>query len=167
MWPVAEYGRRTGYLGPDLLADDWESSGRWHPTGRDEAVRRVLSRPERSIGAALLDQRNLAGIGNEYGAEVCFLSGLHPATPVSAGDVPAVVDLAARLMQDNRHRVRRTFTGDERENTFVFGRRHRPCRRCGTRIESATLGGATSIADPQAGQERIIWWCPACQPAAG
>ena len=158
LWPAQQYGQRTAHLGPDLLAPEWAD------TGRDEAIARIVSHPGRTIGEALLDQRNLAGIGNEYRAEVCFLKGLHPAAPVSACDVPAVVDLAAKLMRDNRHRVKRTFTGDERENTFVFGRRHRPCRRCGTTIESSTLGGATSVADPEAGRERIIWWCPACQP---
>lgn len=167
LWPAQEYERRTAHLGPDLLADDWHSPGRWQPTGRDEAVRRVLAQPGRSIGEAVLDQRNLAGIGNEYRAEVCFLLGLHPAVRVADCDAAAVVDLAAKLMRGNRARAVRTFTGDGRpgEATFVFGRRHRPCRRCGTLIESSTLGGATSVADPDAGMERIIWWCPQCQPA--
>ena len=166
LWPAAEFEQRTAHLGPDLLADDWFAPGRWQPTGRDEAIARVASVPGRSIGEALLDQRNIAGIGNEYRAEVCFLRGIHPATPVGATDVPAAVDLAAKLMRGNLTSPVRTFTGNNRpgQTTFVFGRNRQPCRRCGTRIESGTLGGATSVASPQAGQERIIWWCPRCQP---
>lgn len=164
LWPAEEFERRMGYLGPDLLADDWFSPGHWHPTGRDEAVRRVTA-DTRSIGEALLDQRNLAGIGNEYRAEVCFLRGLHPGVPVGEVDVPAIVDSAAKLMRGNLSSPVRTFTGDHRRGhtTFVFGRKNQPCRRCGTAIQADTLGGATSAADPRAGQERIIWWCPVCQ----
>ncbi|MBB1484416.1 Fpg/Nei family DNA glycosylase [Tessaracoccus sp. MC1865] len=167
LWPAGEYDRRTAHLGPDVLASDWHSPGRWDPTGRDEAVRRVSSRPERTIGEALLDQRNLAGLGNEYRVEVCFLQGLHPTTSVALCDVPAVVDLAAKLMRGNLTNPVRTFTGIHRrgENTFVFGRRHRPCRRCGTLIEASELGGGRSVADADVDQQRVIWWCPTCQPA--
>lgn len=168
LWPAAEYENRTAWLGPDLLADDWLTAGRWQPTGRDEAVRRVGA-DTRSIGEALLDQRNLAGIGNEYRAEVCFLRGIHPAKPAREVDVEGVVDLSAKLMRANLESPVRTFTGDHRRGntTFVFGRANRPCLRCGTRIVKAALGGATSVADPQAGQERIIWWCPRCQADGG
>jgi len=165
LWPATEFDRRMGHLGPDLLADDWSAPGRWQPSGRDEAIRRILADQGRSIGEALLDQRNLAGIGNEYRAEVCFLGGLHPGLPVSETDVPAVVDRAAKLMRGNLTSPVRTFTGDHRrgQTTFVFGRAHQPCRRCGASILKGTLGGAASAADPRAGQERLIWWCPRCQ----
>lgn len=166
LWPAADLDRRLGWLGPDLLADDWTKPGRWLPTGRDAAIARVTGQPTRTIGEALMDQRNLAGIGNEYRAEVCFLSGIHPRTPVGDVDVPAMVDLSAKLMRGNLDSPIRTFTGDHRRGhtTFVFGRRHRPCLRCGATILGDTLGGGTSIADPDAGQERLIWWCPTCQP---
>ena len=82
--------------------------------------------------------------------------------------MPAIVDLAAKLMRGNLGSPVRTFTGDHRkgETTFVFGRKGRPCRRCGAAILSDTLGGATTAAAPQAGQERLVWWCPACQAGA-
>ncbi|AQP46517.1 hypothetical protein BW730_02130 [Tessaracoccus aquimaris] len=142
---------------------------RWRPSGRAEALRRLAANPGRTLGEALLDQRNLAGIGNEYCAEVCFLRGLHPASRIGAVDVEAVVDLAWKLMHANLSSPVRTFTGDHRRGhtTFVFGRAHRPCLRCGTAIEKSTLGGADSVADPRAGMERIIWWCPRCQRVAG
>jgi endonuclease-8 len=154
VWPVGEMEAHIGYLGPDLLAADWATGG------RDEAVQRVAADPHRTIGEALLDQRNLAGIGNEYRAEVCFLRGVHPATPVGRTDAAAAVDLAAKLMRDNLQRPARTFTGDSRpgHHTYVFGRKGRPCRRCSTTIRSGELGTD--------GQERIIWWCPVCQPTA-
>ncbi len=59
----------VGHLGPDLLGPDWDA---------DEAVRRLAGDPDREIGEALLDQRNLAGIGNLYKTELCFLRGVSP-----------------------------------------------------------------------------------------
>lgn len=165
LWPDGEFEARMGYLGPDPLAEDWLTAGRWAPTGRDEAVRRLAAHPERTLGEALLDQRVLAGVGNEYRAELCFLLGVHPATPVGATDATAVVDLVGRVMRGNLTSPVRTFTGDHRpgQTSFVFGRKGRPCRRCGAAILGGTLGGAPSVADPRAGQERVIWWCPTCQ----
>ena len=70
---TSEESRVTGHLGPDLLGPDWDCA---------EAVRRLSAEPDRPIGEALLDQRNLAGIGNVYKAEVLFLRGLNPWQPV-------------------------------------------------------------------------------------
>ena len=69
---TSEESRVTGHLGPDLLGPDWDCA---------EAVRRLGAEPDRPIGEALLDQRNLAGIGNVYKAEVLFLRGLSPWQP--------------------------------------------------------------------------------------
>ena len=63
----------VGHLGPDLLGPDWDEQ---------EAVRRLLADPDRPLGEALLDQRNLAGIGTIYRTELCFLTGYDPRTPV-------------------------------------------------------------------------------------
>lgn len=147
LWPLADHPRRTAYLGPDILAESW------YPSGRDEALARVVAQPERPIHEALLDQRMLAGIGNEYANETCFLLGLHPLTAVGEVDTARVLDLAAKLMRGNLRRTQRTFTGIDREGerTFVFGRNHRPCRRCGTKITQSAEG------------QRVIWWCPRCQ----
>lgn len=154
-----ELGERLGHLGPDVLGDSWDRGG------REEAIRRISAAPERPIGRALLDQRNLAGVGNEYRAEICFLLGVHPGTPAGKVDVPAAVDLARSLMWANRLSAIRATTGIRRrgERSYVFGRNHKPCRRCGALIRSGRLGG------PDAGgedgePERIIWWCPHCQP---
>ena len=81
--PTADEGSVVGHLGPDLLGPDWDP---------EEAVRRIAAVPERAIGEALLDQRNLAGIGTFYRAELLFLQGIHPRTPVGkVGNLRRVV----------------------------------------------------------------------------
>jgi formamidopyrimidine-DNA glycosylase len=144
---TSEEDRATGHLGPDLLGPDWDCA---------EAVRRLSAEPGRPIGEALLDQRNLAGIGNLYKAEVLFLRGVNPWQRTgSAGDLGAMAELARRLLDANKDRIGQVTTGSWRrgEETWVYGRRGRPCRRCGTPIRS----------DGQ--QDRVTFWCPSCQPA--
>ncbi|MET7401821.1 DNA-formamidopyrimidine glycosylase family protein [Dactylosporangium sp. NPDC005572] len=146
--PTAEESRLVGHLGPDLMGDDWDPA---------EAVARLGRRPERWIADALLDQRNLAGIGNLYKAETLFLRGLSPWTPVGeVPDLPAVVDLAHRLLNSNRGRWTQATTGSLRhgEANWVFERSGRPCRRCGTTVRRWTGGD----------HERITYWCERCQP---
>ncbi|MBX8996937.1 Fpg/Nei family DNA glycosylase [Corynebacterium testudinoris] len=152
VFPTDHYHEKMGYLGPDVLAEEWD---------REEAYRRVMGRASRSIGTALLDQQNLAGVGNEYRAEACFLCGIHPATPVGQVDVGQVLDVTRRIMWANRDSPVRVTTGVKRagESSYVFGRNGKPCRRCGTPIEKAMLGNGRDEL------ERVIWWCPRCQPA--
>ena len=141
----------VGHLGPDLLGSPDEPGG-WDPA---EAVRRLRAQPDRTLGEALLDQRNLAGIGNLYRAEILFLRGIHPTTTVAdVEDLPAVADLAHRLLLANKGRWTQATTGSVRrgEEVYVYGRAGAPCRRCGTLIER------DAVAD------RSTFWCPACQP---
>ena len=114
---------------------------------------------DREIGRALLDQHKLAGIGNEYRAEINFLAGTHPAELVRDVDVEKHVRLARRLMWANKDAPVRVTTGIKRagETSYVFGRNNKPCRRCGTLIAKGFLGGEGDL-------ERVIWWCPQCQP---
>ena len=144
--PTAEEDSLVGHLGPDLLGADWNP---------DEAVRRLAEQPDVSIAEALLDQRNLAGVGNLYKAETLFLRGLWPWTKVGdVQDLRAAVDLSQRLVASNRGRWTQTTTGSLRrgETSYVYGRRAQPCRRCGSAIRKADQG------------ERITFWCPRCQP---
>ena len=139
-----------GYLGPDLLGPDWNA---------DEAVARVAADPEVPIAVALLDQRNLAGLGNVYANELSFLRGVLPWRPVAdVPDIPAVVALGHRMIFANRNRSARVTTGVDRpgRRLWVYGRDGDPCRRCGTRIERGELGRVV-------GQERNTYWCPFCQ----
>jgi endonuclease-8 len=142
----------VGHLGPDPLSEDWDAA---------EAARR-LSADERPIHVALQDQRNVAGFGNEYVNEILFVRGIHPRTPADAIDAAGTVDLGARMIFANRNRSGRTFTGDARagRSTWVYRREGKPCRRCGTTIMRTDLG-----ADPT--RERIVFWCPQCQPDQG
>jgi endonuclease-8 len=146
--PTAEEDRLVGHLGPDPLAADWNPA---------DAARR-LAHDHRDVHVALLDQRNIAGLGNEYVNELLFIRGILPTTPASETDAAALVDTGARIILANRDRPVRVFTGDSRagRTTWVYGRARRPCRRCGTPIREGSLG-----ADPT--QERNVFWCPVCQ----
>jgi endonuclease-8 len=145
--PTAEERTLLGHLGPDLLGADWDP---------DEAVRRLAAHPTTDIADALLDQANLAGIGNLYKSEVLFLRRVPPWTPVrDVPDLPGLVTLAQRLLSANRGRWSQSTTGSTRpgETSFVYGRQGRPCRRCGTPIRAARQG------------DRLTYWCPTCQLA--
>ncbi|WP_156230304.1 DNA-formamidopyrimidine glycosylase family protein [Corynebacterium occultum] len=159
IFPTNLYPEKMGYLGPDVLAEDWLIDG------ADIARTRLLADPGRPIGTALLDQQNLAGVGNEYRAEICFIAGVHPATPVAEVDVEHILDITRRLMWANRTSPVRVTTGIRRagENSYVFGRNRKPCRRCGTLITKDMLGGA-DLGGRENELERVIWWCPRCQP---
>lgn len=150
-------------LGPDLLGESFD---------RDEAVRRIIASGARPIAMTLLDQRIVAGIGNVYKSEVLFLSGVHPETPSSA--VPPTVlepllDLARGLLKDNvvdgtsgqiqTYRSLRQWNraSDPEESLWVYGRRGKPCRKCGTPIQMRKMGL----------EARSTYWCPQCQPPDG
>jgi endonuclease VIII len=146
---AAQEARATARLGPDLLGPDWDAA---------EAVRRLSAAPGDAIGEALMDQRNLAGIGNLYKSEVLFLRGIDPWRPVGEiDDLGSVVALAQRLLDANKQRVGQVTTGSRRrgEETWVYGRAGRPCRRCGTPVRRDGQGRAPD--------ERVTFWCPSCQ----
>lgn len=149
----------VGRMGPDPIASR---------RGRTEFARR-LAKKRKPIGAALLDQGLLAGVGNVYRAELLFLAGIHPARPadsLSTDEVDALWDLTVdelRLGVDmgrivtvrpREARVRSRKDLDRDEALYAYHRDGLPCRRCGTTISMADSGN------------RRIWWCPACQPAS-
>jgi endonuclease-8 len=147
---TAQESEVVGHLGPDLLGPDWDEA---------EALRRLGADPEREITAALLDQRNLAGIGNMYAAELCFTSGVHPGSPVrEVSDLPRLVRRARLMLEQNAERAIQSTTGNlrPRERMWVYRRDTSPCRRCGTTIQVAMRG--------EPGRERASYWCPTCQP---
>lgn len=147
--------KALSHLGPDLLGPDWNGQ---------EAQRRLLADPQRPIGLALLDQHNLAGIGNIYRNELCFLGGVNP--HVAVGQVPTlerILDLAKRLLEANKGRSKRSTTGGPASNdaaVWVYGRAGKPCKRCGARIQHEKM------ADPAypVRAARDIYFCPRCQP---
>lgn len=150
--PAVEERDLLGHLGPDPLRADWDP---------DEAVRRLAARPDRSVVAALLDQRNLAGLGNLWVNELAFLRGVHPFDPIGGTDLGALVASAARCLTTSTTvpGMYQVTTGSTRrgESHWVVGRAGRPCLRCGTivRVRDEVPG------DPE---RRRTWWCPRCQP---
>jgi len=153
--PTAQEADAVGHLGPDPLRADWDAG---------EAVRRLQAQPGRPVAAALLDQRNLAGLGNLWVNELCFLRGTSPWTPVGELDVPALVALARRCLRHsalvaNAYQVT---TGDSRDGRqhWVSGRAGQACLRCGTPVR------VVDEVPGDAGRRRT-WWCPHCQPGPG
>lgn len=146
-------------LGPDLLGVEF---------GREEAVRRIVASGARPIAMTLLDQRCVAGIGNVYKSEVLFMAGVHPDTPSSAvpqAELERLLDIARGLLADNvvegtspqiqTYRSLRQLNpaSGHDDNVWVYGRRGKPCRRCGTPIEMRKMGI----------EARSTYWCPNCQ----
>lgn len=173
----------VGHLGPDLLGPDWDAG---------EAVRRLRARPERAIGAALLDQQNLAGLGNLYRTEALFLAGISPWAPTGeVADLQRLVERGRALMAFNQDRSLQVTTGDSRRGRWHWVFEQSACLRCGTRISTGLqdsdgsvvlppgmrptrpapvgLGGRSSGRTDGAGQgrERVTYWCPRCQPGPG
>jgi len=139
-------------LGPDLLADHFDAA---------DAARRMRAQGEVAIADVLLSQHVVAGIGNVFKSEVLFLSRINPFTPMSAVSDTAIEDVLAIARRVMRASVRigtRTTRSslDPGGRLWVYGRGGRPCRRCGTLIQTKKTGDAA----------RITYWCPHCQPAA-
>lgn len=152
--PTDQEDRLVGHLGPDLLDPAW-SAGH-----AERAAANLARHPAATIGEALLDQRNVAGLGTIWRAETLFLAGVSPRRPVA--DVPhllKVVDLAHRLLYSAKDSPGGPVTtGDPRpgHRLWAYGRAGRPCLRCGTRMLGGELG--------EGPYERVIFYCPACQP---
>ena len=150
-----EESAALGHLGPDLLGPDWDA---------DEAARRLAADPSRPLVEALLDQRNLAGIGNVYAAELCFLAGVSPWTPVGELPTPRLEKLIAaarNLLDANKESLERRTTQalsrrDRDRALWVYGRLNRPCHRCGTAVRKSVHGPP--------GSDRPAYYCPRCQP---
>lgn len=144
--------RLVGHLGPDLLNPDWDGDDAAH------AAKRLSEHGDVEIGIALLDQRIMAGVGNLYKTEICFLLGVSPWTPVRDVDPDAVVALARQLLLANADRPQQSTTGElaRGRQHWVFERGGKPCRRCAAKVIS-TLQGDDIYA-------RYTYFCPRCQP---
>lgn len=139
----------VAHLGPDLLGPDWDAA---------RAAANLVAEPDRPLAAALLDQRVMAGVGNVYCNELCFLFGRLPTSPVSTLPDPVrMVNKARDMLWANRLRWARTTTGNTRPDRqlWVYGRGGEPCRRCGTAVARAGQSDLTG--------ERVSYWCPSCQ----
>jgi endonuclease VIII len=146
-------------LGPDLLADDFDSA---------EVLARMRQHAADPIADVLLNQRVLAGVGNVYKSEILFACRVNPFSATGSLDqetLQTIVDTARRFLKVNVSSSlapMTTYTGYRRttrrdnpgERLWVYGRARRPCRRCGTPITVKAHG-------PEA---RLTYWCPTCQP---
>lgn len=140
--------RAVADLGPDLALPDLDMS--------EYLTRAFRFGPGRQIAQLVVDQRVLAGPGNVFKSEVLFLEKRLPQTPFETLDEAALTGLAERahrLLRANLGHTTRSTTGDRRRGRtlWVYGRGGRPCRRCGTTIESEHV------------DDRITYWCPHCQ----
>ena len=136
------FDQRLAGLGPDLLADDFDER-------RYVALLRADD-PTRPFGDALLDQRTLAGIGNIWRSEACFLAGVDPRRRVR--DVSDDEALAA--VREVRPLMRASAEGRGfAERPWVYRRAGRPCLRCETLVAAGRIGD----------DNRTAYWCPRCQ----
>jgi endonuclease-8 len=152
--------RRIPAAQGDLLSGDFDA---------ETAVARIMAEVDGELGDVLLRQRVMAGVGNVFKSEVCFVTGLNPFRKVGTlteAQVREVVDVArkqlvANVMEDSGDRIvtwrgvgrRTTRNSDPKESLWVYGRAGEPCRKCGTPIKSRMLGR----------DARLTYWCPMCQ----
>lgn len=143
------------HMGPDLLAPAFDE---------DEALGRAREHDAEEIADVLLNQRVVAGIGNIYKCETLFLCSVSPfarTRALSDDTIRALFRTGRKYLRANVHKRAGgivTYAGFRRERGeggrhYVYGRRGRPCRNCGTPIQLRTQG-------PHA---RLTYWCPTCQ----
>jgi endonuclease-8 len=140
-------------IGPDLLASDFDQA---------EATRRIRAcRADEEIANVLLNQRVVAGIGNEYKSEVLFVSKVSPfrrVADVTDEELDRILKNARTLMHMNvgpdSGGSRRTVRSlDKKQLLYVYGRGRDACMTCGTPIEYRKQGE----------DARGTYWCPRCQ----
>ncbi|MEM7273933.1 MAG: DNA-formamidopyrimidine glycosylase family protein [Actinomycetota bacterium] len=137
--------------------------------GADQVFHRLRRRTV-PIGAAILDQKVIAGLGNVYRAELLFLVGVDPFTRANEVDretIGELWDLSVTQLKAGE-RSGRIVTVDPAEvgapsvsklkrgeRLHAYKRDGKRCRRCPDEIRTASI------------DSRNIWWCPTCQPEAG
>lgn len=134
--------RRLARLGPDVLAEQFDA---------DRYLARIhADDPTRPFGDALLDQRNVAGLGNIWKAEGCWEAAIDPwraLGTVNDAEALAVIEAARPRMQQSAAEGPRTI------RPRVYKRTGQPCPRCGAPIMARGQGDAN----------RTTYWCPQCQ----
>jgi endonuclease VIII len=136
------FDQRLAALGPDVLASEFDERAFLHRLREDDQTR--------GIGDAIVDQRNVAGIGNLWKAEACWEAGLDPWRPVGAvSDREALTLIAAA----RPHMLESARTGRQDRVRRVYDRGGRPCPRCGERTRARGQGD----------DNRTTYWCPGCQ----
>lgn len=128
-------------LGPDILAPE--------PFDTVAAIRSLRAvGPDIALGEALLNQRQLAGIGNIFKSEGCFAAGIDPWRPLADLNDREL----ERVLDETRAMMLASVDGKPRPRR-VYRRGGEICSRCGGRIQSRGQGEAN----------RTTYWCPGCQ----
>ena len=136
------FDQRLAGLGPDVLGEEMDERAFLRRLREDD--------PTRGIGDALLDQRNVAGIGNIWKSESCFAAGVDPWRKVGAvtdEEAVAIVRAARPAMQASAEH------GGARLKPLVYERAGLPCPRCSTILRARGQGE----------DNRTTYWCPGCQ----
>lgn len=143
------------HIGPDFLAGTFDF---------DEAKRRIRERADGDIADVLLNQRVVAGIGNEYKSELLFMSRVSPFAKVrdlTDQQLDTILAMSRKVMLANvnkRSAARITnFSLDPSQKQYVYSRGGKACRKCGTAIQYAKQGK----------DARGTYWCPKCQAGTG
>jgi endonuclease-8 len=143
----------VGHLGPDLLDPTWDDE-------RATVATANLARADVAVGAALLDQQNLAGLGTIWVSETLFAERVWPwASAAGLGEqrLRGIVDRGHLLLvRAIEPKAALSVTGEPRE-AWVYGRARRSCRRCGTTVRVAPIGTPP--------RQRNLYFCPRCQGA--
>jgi endonuclease VIII len=135
------FDQRLALLGPDVLAEELDERGFLARLREDDQ--------SRGLGEALLDQRNLAGVGNVWKSEGCFLASVDPWRPLANLADAEVLGVVRQIRPLMRASVEGVAPGER----WVFERAGRPCRRCGAPIRARGQGD----------DNRTTYWCPRCQ----
>jgi endonuclease-8 len=151
-----DLAKTVAKLGPDPLRDDADPEKAWAK----------IHKSSKTIGALLMDQAVIAGIGNVYRAELLFLSNLSPFTlgmQVTRGKFDEIWANSVRLLSDGavdgkiktvkpEHMTCNELeTRGHSQNSYVYKRTAAPCRICSTSVQTQDLSG------------RQLYWCPTCQ----
>jgi endonuclease VIII len=134
--------QRLAALGPDVLAQAFDAPAFLARLRSDDQTR--------TLGDALLDQRNVAGIGNIWKAEGCWEAEVDPWCPLASlsdQEALAVIDAVRPRMQESGTQGPRTI------RPRVYKKAGQPCPRCGERVQARGQGDAN----------RTTYWCPGCQ----
>lgn len=140
------------------------------PTEKDltvEYMKRIFAKSRKVIKPFLLDQSNIAGLGNIYADEVLWLSKINPKQPVNTISLAKIkvlrkniIDELARAIAGHGTTVHSYSTaygeaGQFQNHLNVYGREGEPCPRCGTKIVKIKLA------------QRGTHFCPKCQRLRG
>jgi formamidopyrimidine-DNA glycosylase len=117
----------------------------------------VLRRTTRTVKAALLDQKGVAGLGNIYIDEACFMAGVRPTKRchrLTRRERAALLDAIPRVLSSavaNRgssvddYRDVWNGRGSNQERLQVYGRGGQPCFACGAPLRQTQTAGRTTV----------------------